>query len=179
MSARTKISKGFTLVEILIVVVILGILAAIVIPQFTSASETAKASSLNSQLQTIRSQLELYQVQHNGNYPELADLNTTDTDGDGQDDWENLTTWTDVDGNIVAEADLVGDEFGPYLQKAPTNPFQTKSDVAANAAADLGWTYNENTGAVRGVLPDDICADIVNLNIAPADVLDEAGAACP
>ncbi|MCC7406490.1 MAG: prepilin-type N-terminal cleavage/methylation domain-containing protein, partial [Phycisphaeraceae bacterium] len=38
--------SGFTLIEILIVVVILGILAAIVIPQFTNASETAKGSNL-------------------------------------------------------------------------------------------------------------------------------------
>ncbi|MEM9111640.1 MAG: prepilin-type N-terminal cleavage/methylation domain-containing protein, partial [Planctomycetota bacterium] len=50
------VRKGFTLVEILIVVVILGILAAIVIPQFTNASEAAKASSVLSQLQTLRSQ---------------------------------------------------------------------------------------------------------------------------
>ena len=49
--------KGFTLVEILIVVIILGILAAIVIPQFTSASSDARQSSLTSQLQTLRSQV--------------------------------------------------------------------------------------------------------------------------
>ena len=42
---RAQVRKAFTLVEILIVVVILGILAAIVIPQFTSASEDAQVSS--------------------------------------------------------------------------------------------------------------------------------------
>ncbi|MHC4765507.1 MAG: type IV pilin protein, partial [Planctomycetota bacterium] len=55
-----RIRQGFTLIEILIVVVILGILAAIVIPQFTDASQEAAASNLRSQLQTIRSQIELY-----------------------------------------------------------------------------------------------------------------------
>ena len=48
-----RANRGFTLVEILIVVVILGILAAIVIPQFTEASTEAKLSSLCSDLQTI------------------------------------------------------------------------------------------------------------------------------
>jgi prepilin-type N-terminal cleavage/methylation domain-containing protein len=57
--------RGFTLVEILIVVVILGILAAIVIPQFTQASTEAKSNSLASDLQSLRSQIELYKVQHN------------------------------------------------------------------------------------------------------------------
>ena len=64
-----KAKSGFTLVEILIVVVILGILAAIVIPQFTSASTEAKESSLVSNLQTIRSQIELYKIQHNDILP--------------------------------------------------------------------------------------------------------------
>jgi type II secretion system protein G len=60
--------RGFTLIEILIVVVILGILAAIVIPQFSSASNEAAVSSVRSQLQTLRSQVELFRVQNNG-YP--------------------------------------------------------------------------------------------------------------
>src|SRR5215211_7879611 len=61
---RRNRKGGFTLVEILIVVIILGILAAIVIPQFTSASQDARKNSLTSQLQTLRSQIELYKLQH-------------------------------------------------------------------------------------------------------------------
>ena len=64
-----KAKSGFTLVEILIVVVILGILAAIVIPQFTEASTEAKESRLVSDLQTMRSQIELYKIQHNDELP--------------------------------------------------------------------------------------------------------------
>ncbi len=61
---RKHRNSGFTLVEILIVVIILGILAAIVIPQFTNASQDARRNSLMSQLQTVRSQIELYKLQH-------------------------------------------------------------------------------------------------------------------
>src|SRR3954451_5706098 len=65
MTVRRTVRKGgFTLVEILIVVIILGILAAIVIPQFTSASQDARKSSLVSQLQTIKAQTELTRLQH-------------------------------------------------------------------------------------------------------------------
>ena len=87
-----KNQKGFTLVEILIVVVILGILAAIVIPQFTNASEAAKASSVLSQLQTLRSQVELYKNQHNNEYP------TSDGTLTGTWDWTKMTLKTDIDG---------------------------------------------------------------------------------
>lgn len=146
MSARSLKAQGFTLVEILIVVVILGILAAIVIPQFTSASETAKASSLQSQLQTIRSQIELYQVQHNGDYPAL----TAATDGTA---WNALTTATDVDGGTVSTGET---SYGPYLQKAPTNSFEDSSEIVLStggtlgtAAADKGWLYDSSTGQIK------------------------------
>jgi prepilin-type N-terminal cleavage/methylation domain-containing protein len=62
---KTKMRKGFTLVEILIVVIILGILAAIVIPQFTNASEQANSSQTLTDLQTLRSQISLYRARNN------------------------------------------------------------------------------------------------------------------
>jgi prepilin-type N-terminal cleavage/methylation domain-containing protein len=68
-SSMTRKNTGFTLVEILIVVIILGILAAIVIPQFTEASNDARVSAVVSDLQTVRSQIELFKVQHLDQYP--------------------------------------------------------------------------------------------------------------
>ncbi len=139
MTHRTR-NAGFTLVEILIVVVILGILAAIVIPQFTSASESARASSLVSQLQTIRGQLELYQVQHNGSYPDLSS------------DWDQLTAETNVSGNTPAATDVA---FGPYLQKAPMNAFENSTSTAAAAAAGVGWVYSSTAGTVYASMETD------------------------
>src|SRR3954451_13078256 len=98
MLARTR-KTGFTLVEILIVVIILGILAAIVIPQFTNASQDARESSLLSQLQTLRSQIELYKLQHMDKLPNLV--------GGGPGNvvnWNPLTTKTDSSGNPSAAA---------------------------------------------------------------------------
>ncbi len=59
---KNRLRRAFTLIEILIVVVILGILAAIVIPQFTDASQQAMESSVVTQLQTLRSQIELHEL---------------------------------------------------------------------------------------------------------------------
>ena len=55
--------SGFTLVEILIVAVILGILAAVVVPQFSDATTDAKSSVMTSNLQSLWAQAELYQAQ--------------------------------------------------------------------------------------------------------------------
>lgn len=171
MTARTRMNKGgFTLVEILIVVVILGILAAIVIPQFTSASETAKASSLTSTLQTIRSQLQLYQVQHNGNYPDMSAVPSGGTSV-----WDQLTKKTDVDGALSDTG-----KFGPYLQKAPNNPFvgganSTKVQIVTTSGEEMtgdatsnGWVYNVTTGEIKALVPDSV--DWEELGLSGPDV---------
>src|SRR5580765_2196759 len=110
MSAYRKNNKGFTLVEILIVVIILGILAAIVIPQFTNASQDARKSSLTSQLQTLRSQVELFKLQHGDVAPKLI-----------------TTGWSELTGQTT----YGGKTFGPYMQAAPVNPLANSSSVAA------------------------------------------------
>ena len=94
--------RGFTLIEILIVVVILGILAAIVIPQFTNASQDAQVSAVKSQLQTVRSQIELYRVKNgSGDLVGAADSDALFT---------LLTTPDDNNGGFQ------------YLQSAPVLP---------------------------------------------------------
>ena len=59
-------SRAFTLIEILIVVVIMGILAAIVVPQFGTATDEASVNSCESQVATVRAQIELYELQNSG-----------------------------------------------------------------------------------------------------------------
>ncbi len=120
---RQHMRAGFTLVEILIVVVILGILAAIVVPQFTNASNEAVKGALESQLQTINSQMELYRVRNNGAYPAIGT-------GTGAASW----------------GPLVG---GEYLKEAPVNGYTGQSTVtsgiaAANAdrASTNGWAFH-------------------------------------
>ena len=72
MKVRRSIRKAFTLVEILIVVVILGILAAIVVPQFTNAANEARGGNIDTQESTIQNQLELFAARNNGTYPDLT-----------------------------------------------------------------------------------------------------------
>jgi general secretion pathway protein G len=122
--------KGFTLVELLIVVIILGILAAVVIPQFSDAAGDAQQSSLTTNLQTIRGQLELYRLQHNSTYPLLASFTA------------QMTAGTDISGSP-------GVDFGPYLQSIPNNPFTNTNDLGTGGLDSSAWYYDEATGEFR------------------------------
>ena len=120
--------KAFTLIEVLIVVIIMAVLAATIIPQFADSTTDAKQSSLEFNLHTMRSQVELYKM-HGGSYPAtLSDLTSTTPDG-----------------------------FGPYIDAVPENPFNGSSAEAAvssvptgpNATGE-GWLYMKTTGQIWG-----------------------------
>ena len=134
-------NRGFTLVEILIVVVILGILAAIVVPQFTSASQEAVKGALQSQLQTIQSQVELFRVRNQGSQPDDVPYAAGPPEDGGFDFGGANDGW----GGLVTEA---------YLKEAPFNGYISGDEgsqisaVAANvgagepAAGTLGWGWD-------------------------------------
>ena len=128
---------GFTLVEILIVVIILGILAAIVIPQFTNASTDARKASLVSQLQTLRSQIQLFKLQHNDVLPDLV-----------ANQWNQLMSKTNLAGNVDTTATGI---YGPYLESTPKNPLNGNSTVAGAAATGVAWIYS-TAGATPGII---------------------------
>src|SRR5438552_9502379 len=117
MTHRTR-KSGFTLVEILIVVIILGILAAIVIPQFTSASQDARKNSLVSQLQTIKAQLELARLQHlDKDSATFAAGGAATVSPWVPGPWADMLVKTNSDYTTTGTPN-----FGPYLQAPPVNP---------------------------------------------------------
>ena len=130
-----KARKGFTLVEILIVVVILGILAAIVIPQFSDASTQSKLSSCRTTLQSLRSQIELYKIQHNDVAPLLATFDA------------QMTAETEPTAAGGA-GDGSGNEVGPYIQQVPFNPWNDSQTLGAADVAGVGWVYAEADGDI-------------------------------
>jgi len=137
---------GFTLIEIMIVITILAILAAIVVPHIVDAQDDARQSAIETDIQMMRRQILVYKVQHGGNGPHL--------DADGNLDKANLsarlTGRTNPDGKIAPDGSC-----GPYMAIWPTNPFISSAEAAGavlfgtettpprNSAT--GWYYNIDT----------------------------------
>ena len=146
---------GFTLIEILIVVVILGILAAIVVPELSSASRQAREGVLKDDLRFMREQITRYMIQHDDDppgYPAGGDTTQVPTEAHFID---QMTRYTDAQSNSAAVYGSNTHKYGPYLTKIPENPLSSKAGilvVANNApipAPDLnqpyGWIYKPQT----------------------------------
>ena len=127
--------KAFTLIEVLIVVIIMAVLAATIIPQFSSSTTDAKDSSLQFNLHTIRSQIEMFKVHHNGTYPTLANFA------------DQMTKKTNAAGTVDANG-----AYGPYSTgDIPANPFNDKNtltagDGSAHIDDGTGWQYDASDG---------------------------------
>jgi general secretion pathway protein G len=151
--AHPSCRRGFSLVEILIVVVILGILSAMVIPQFSGATTDSQAGNLRAQLGALNNSIELYKSQNRGAYPDFA--------GEGWGDSSDATS-------------LIG---GRYIKDIPRHPRYAQGDALATTvtttttanvrgSATAGWVwnrtdrelyasfFNETTGAMSSTATD-------------------------
>jgi general secretion pathway protein G len=141
-------------VEILIVVVILGILAAIAVPKFSNASQISRENTLKEDLRLLRTQIGVYHAQHADIFPGYPGGNTYQTPT-GDVFVAQLTTVTDSVGNTNAG---VGGAFqwGPYLNAMPANPVNALATLKILGPGDAmtpdgstGWLYQPSTGAIE------------------------------
>ncbi|MFC3945244.1 type II secretion system major pseudopilin GspG [Pseudomonas gingeri] len=66
--SRISVQRGFTLIEIMVVVVIIGVLGALVVPQFMGRTDQARVTAARTDIQAIGTALEMYRLD-NFNYP--------------------------------------------------------------------------------------------------------------
>jgi prepilin-type N-terminal cleavage/methylation domain-containing protein len=167
---RRQIQAGFTLVELLIVVIILAVLAAIIVPQFSSATIDAKEAALDANLARMRSAIELFQAQHNGKYPGWVATGGATCPGGGnagtgalgsnQAFMDHMLMYSNAEGQTCSIGDTTF-KYGPYLRKGiPHDSLTGKGSavddiVTSSTGATLapgaptgGWAYDTKSGQI-------------------------------
>jgi prepilin-type N-terminal cleavage/methylation domain-containing protein len=136
--------SGFNLIELVIVVLLISIIAAVTIPRLSRGSATSGDSQLAGNLAILRSAIDLYATEHHGAYPAVANFEA------------QMTQYTDADGNISPIKTAVA-IFGPYLRKIPALPVganKDNSNIVDGAAGSPGaiagaWFYNATSGTIQ------------------------------
>jgi prepilin-type N-terminal cleavage/methylation domain-containing protein len=132
--------RAFSLIELVIVIIILGVISAIAVPRMIRAGEGADVTSLQADLQVLRGAIEMYRYEHSA-FPTVAAFEN------------QLTLETDAAGTPT-----VGGGYGPYVfkipplktgnQKGETGIAATSGTPAAETAGAVGWLYDEDTGNI-------------------------------
>lgn len=118
--------RGFTLVELLVVIIVIAVLAAIAIPKFASSSQRSKESSLRANLKVVRNAVEMFK-NDTGFYPAaLSDLTATSAPANGK------------DASGATKAITASDWKGPYLQALENDPISGSAFNYSTTAPDVG-----------------------------------------
>ena len=166
MKKRTQGELGFTLIELIIVVVILGILAALAIPQFTTSTQDANESTLKADLAILRNSVNLYYHEHNQTWPGAVKTDGSGTATAAADNpvafQDQMLKYTDKDGKVSATQDPAY-PYGPYLLTMPDNPLfysgatpdavvvgTDDGALTADGTPATGWKYSKVTGKLIG-----------------------------
>ena len=140
MENKTR-NRAFSLVELVIVLVIIGVIAAIAVPRLTRGATNASAVALAADLAALRNAIELYRAEHEGSFPTVANFVS------------QMTQFSDTPGTSFAAAADVGNGivYGPYLKGIPALPVGAEkgsTTVAAAAAAGVAWIYTDASGVI-------------------------------
>ncbi|RKY09860.1 MAG: hypothetical protein DRP66_01190 [Planctomycetota bacterium] len=131
--------KAFSLIELMIVVSILGIMAAIVIPMFQDNIQKAKEAAAKDSLRILRTAIEAYAAKNNGIPPGYPNNDPTQTPA-------LFGVMVHLIGNLQ------------YLKEIPENPFNDDSVITvidngdafpAEADGSSGWIYQPATKNIR------------------------------
>jgi len=143
--------RAFTLMEIIIVVVVIGLLATVVLPQFSSDNKQAHQIALKDDLQYLRTQIAVFRAQHQDVSPGYREGYTT-FGPNLRCFVEQMTEYSDINCNL-SQNDSPVYPYGPYLKQLPVNPINNSSDlilVPNNQAmpapgGSAGWIYKAQT----------------------------------
>ncbi len=144
-----RLQLGFSLIELVIVVVIIGIIAAIAVPRFSSAIEKSADAAVAQNVAVLQKAIDLYTAEH-------ADLSPAREAG-GATSTPNamirrLIQRTDASGALESTG-----IYGPYLRAWPENPANGRRslriDGAAAGANTHGWRFDSATGVIQSDAP--------------------------
>jgi prepilin-type N-terminal cleavage/methylation domain-containing protein len=124
--------KGFTIVELLIVIVVIGILAALVITTYSGIQAKARNAKRQTDVQSLQTQIEAFFSQ-NGFYPSLTDINGSA--------WR-ATNMKSLDVNAMID---------------PSNPTQSNTLLASPAAKSYAYAVS-NSGGTSCETDDTTCS---------------------
>ena len=96
LTLRSAAKRGFTLIEIMVAIMIIGMLAAVAVPAYMNQLESARIETTRSIIKNIEDACNIYNMKHGGKYPtQLSELQEGDDDnppildGDIVDPWGN------------------------------------------------------------------------------------------